>query len=343
MKGRYFFSSVTRISNLNDCNFTVKKLPKHEWATADYVVGEIITSPGCLRSIELTKGRMVEVADGDLVVGTFGKREATLEAVGDWQAITEDMKFDLMTSAGLFGKITSKSTFLSPTMSLNYQGHVFVDDKNSCMPDFVREVDNIPFTLPIVLLIGTSMSAGKTTAGKIIVRQLKQAGYKVIGAKLTGAARYRDVLSMGDAGADYIFDFVDIGLPSSICDPEHYRTLLHKLMSQMAHINADVLVAEAGASPLEPYNGSVAIEELEQHVRCTVLCASDPYAVVGVSSAFGRIPDIVAGGATNTAAGIALVEKLTHIKGLNLMKKDSIPELNKILSTCLGFNLKNHL
>ena len=187
------------------------------------------------------------------------------------------------------------------------------------------------------------MSAGKTTAGKIIVRQLKQAGYKVIGAKLTGAARYRDVLSIGDAGADYIFDFVDVGLPSSICEPENYRNLLRKLITQMARVNADVLVAEAGASPLEPYNGSVVIEELKQQVRCTVLCASDPYAVVGVSSAFDRKPDIVAGGAANTAAGIALVEKLTGIKGLNLMEKDSLPELNRILSECLGFSMKNRI
>ena len=34
----------------------------------------------------------------------------------------------------------------------------------------------------------------------------------VIGTKLTGAGRYRDILAMRDAGADYIFDFVDAGL-----------------------------------------------------------------------------------------------------------------------------------
>ena len=161
----------------------------------------------------------------------------------------------------------------------------------------------------------------------------------MIAAKLTGAARYRDVLNMGDAGADYIFDFVDTGLPTTVCDPESYREKLRTLTSQMAKIDADVLVAEAGASPLEPYNGSIAIEELEKQVRCTVLCASDPYAVVGVSSAFDRKPDIVAGGAANTSAGISLVEKLTGIKALNLLEKESIPELNRILAECLGFRM----
>ena len=107
----------------------------------------------------------------------------------------------------------------------------------------------------------------------------------------------------------------------------------------MAQVDADVLVAEAGASPLEPYNGSVAVEELQDRIRCTVLCASDPYAVVGVASAFDCKPDIVAGGAANTAAGIALVEKLTGMKALNLLEKQSIPSLNKILSKCLGLTM----
>lgn len=339
MKERYFFTSITRISNLEQCGFTIKKLPKTQWETEDYVTGEIITSPGCMRYIELPNGRMVEVADGDLVIGAFGLRAATLEAVGDWEAIADDNRFDLMTSAGLFGKITSKSIFLPPFMSLDYQGHVLSDGNKTRMSDFVPEKENLPLKLPVILIIGTSMSAGKTTSGKTIVRQLKQAGYKVIAAKLTGAARYRDVLNMGDAGADHIFDFVDAGLPSTVCDPESYRERLRTLISQIAKVPADVLVAEAGASPLEPYNGSIAIEELEKQVRCTVLCASDPYAVVGVSSAFNRKPDIVAGGATNTSAGIALVEKLTGIKGLNLLEKASIPELNRILAECLGFKM----
>ncbi len=339
MKERYFFTSITRISNLEECGFTIEKIPRSSWETGDYVAGEIITCPGCMRNIELPNGRMVEVADGDLVIGAFGLRAATLEAVGNWTAIAEDNRFDLMTSAGLFGKITSKSIFLQPFMSLDYQGHVLSNGKKTRLSDFVSHHEHLPLKIPVILIIGTSMSAGKTTSGKTIVRQLKQAGYKVIAAKLTGAARYRDVLNMGDAGADYIFDFVDAGLPSTVCEPEIYRNKLRNLLSRIAKIDADVLVAEAGASPLEPYNGSIAMEELEQQVRCTVLCASDPYAVVGVSSAFNRKPDIVAGGATNTSAGIALVEKLTGIKGLNLLEKESIPELNRVLGECLEFKM----
>jgi dethiobiotin synthetase len=79
------------------------------------------------------------------------------------------------------------------------------------MLDYAPQVPEREFDLPVVLLVGTSMSAGKTTSAKVIVRLLREAGLVVVGAKLTEAGRYRDILAMQDAGADYIFDFVDAG------------------------------------------------------------------------------------------------------------------------------------
>jgi hypothetical protein len=36
----------------------------------------------------MANGRIADQVEGDLVVGAFGVRKATLEAVGDWQSIT---------------------------------------------------------------------------------------------------------------------------------------------------------------------------------------------------------------------------------------------------------------
>jgi len=66
------------------------------------------------------------------------------------------------------------------------------------------------------------------------------------------------------------------------------------------------------------------------------LCASDPYAVAGVISAFRKRPDLVAGAAANTEAGIALVEKLCDLKALDLLDKRSAPDLRAILNRSLG-------
>ena len=175
------------------------------------------------------------------------------------------------------------------------------------------------------------MSAGKTTTSRIIIRELKKLGFKILGAKLTGAGRYRDTLTMGDAGADAIYDFVDVGLPSTVCDPEEYKNALIQLLSMMEQEQPDIAVFEIGASPLEPYNGATAIELLGRNIKSVVLCASDPYGVYGVMKAFKLKPDLVSGIATNTEAGVQLIEKLSGVRALNLMDPENRPEMIEII------------
>ena len=158
---------------------------------------------------------------------------------------------------------------------------------------------------------------------------------RVVGAKFTGAGRYRDTLSYGDAGAEAILDFVDAGLPSTVVSEQRFDEAMRYMLSRIAAVGPDVLLAEAGASPMEPYNGAIAIDALSEHVVFVVLCASDPYAVVGVQTAFGLRPDLITGPATNTTAGIALAEKLTQLPALNLMDPASLPALRKLLKKAL--------
>ncbi len=325
-----FFSSVTRISDLESRPFECRKLPHNDWATGDYVQCEVVGKPGPLYLVELPAGRMCQVFDGDQIIGAFGKRAATLEGAGDWERIGRDGSLHALTSAGLFGKATSVSPLLPPLMKLKYLGHAVRQDKVT-MSQFCSTKETTQFDLPVVLLIGTSMSSGKTTSGRVIVHELKQRGLKVTAAKLTGAARYRDVLSLGDAGADHIFDFIDVGLPSTVCEPDEFRVALNQLLARIADTGADILVAEAGASPLEPYNGSVAMEMLKNNIEMLVLCASDPYAVMGVQHAFGREPDLVCGPAANTESAVDLVQKLCGVRALNLLRRSARAELNQLL------------
>jgi hypothetical protein len=330
-----FFTSVTRISDLASTPFQVSPLEREHWDSGDYVIARVSGNRGCMNTLELPSGRMVEVMEDDRLVGTFGTRAATLEAVGDWRAIDATGELNALTAAGLFGKVTSLSPFLSAPMRLQYEGHALRDGHKLTMRASLAPIDIIDFDIPVILIVGTSMSAGKTTSGRIIVHLLSQMGLKVVGAKLTGAARYRDMLSFQDAGASAVFDFVDAGLPSSAVDEASYREALPYLLSLIARERPDVLVAEAGASPLEPYNGEIAKEMIRDHVRFKLLCAQDPYAVVGVQQAFRRRPDLVAGGAANTTAAIALVQKLSGLPALNLMDPASREDLAARLRVAL--------
>jgi hypothetical protein len=125
---------------------------------------------------------------------------------------------------------------------------------------------------------------------------------------------------------------MDVGLASTICPKKEYVAKLKKLLSLMAGTKADVAVVECGASPLEPYNGDIAISEIRDLVKCTILCASDPYAVYGVMKSFNVKPTITSGVATNTQAGIDLIQNLCGVEACNLLDPQSLPFLRKVLA-----------
>ena len=205
----YFFSSVTRNTDLWSRPFQVDPIPRDEWKTGDFVVGQVIGARNRLYQCETKTGRMANVVRGDRMIGALGMRAATLEGVGDWREIGSDGVMEALTSAGLFGKGTSLSPLLPDLVRMQYLGHVLREGSPLGMSDFVRIPEEKSFDIPVILLIGTSMSAGKTTAGQVIIRALKYLGHSVVAAKLSGAARDRDILTYRDSGAEAIFDFVD--------------------------------------------------------------------------------------------------------------------------------------
>ena len=327
---RLIFGSLTRISDLAEKPYDVEVLDRDLWATGDYVKAEVTGPVSELYRIEDQTGFMDPVEPGDLAIGAFGHREATLEGAGSWKDI-ENNKFHALTNACLFGRFTSLSPLLPKPISFRYVGHVMRDGKKLQMKDFALKSANDEFDVPTILLVGTSMSAGKTMTGRAACEILNGMGYTVTGAKLTGAGRYRDIMSFRDCGAKYIYDFVDVGLPSSVVSEDDYRAAIRPLLRHIASEKPDFLVCEAGASPLEPYNGAAAIDELGDSVAIKILCASDPYAVVGVRNAFGLKPDLVTGPATNTSSAIALVKKLTGAHGINIIDPEALPEFRQFL------------
>jgi len=62
-----------------------------------------------------------------------------------------------------------------------------------------------------------------------------------------------------------------------------------------------------------------------------VLCASDPYAVIGVMKAYGAEPDFVTGPASNTQAGLRLVEQLADVQALNILDRSVHPRIDALL------------
>jgi hypothetical protein len=325
------FTSMTRIADLDSPGHELAPRPPAEWATGDYVAAEVLDQAGG-RFVEAASGRPIELAEGDVVVGALGSRFATLELTGTWEDVVGDGIMHVLSGGGILGRLRSISTLIPDPPRVRYAGHVLRRGEKVTMMGSVRRAKEPgPFRAPVVLLTGTSMSAGKTSAAKVVIRRLKRMGQSVLGAKVTGAGRYRDVLAMKDAGADWILDFVDGGLPSTHCAEEVYREAMKTLLGRMAEVDADVAVVEIGASPLEPYNGAVATELLGERVALTILCASDPYSVAGAIAAYDARPDLVTGPTSNTEAGARLVARLTGLPTLDVRKKSDLPALEELL------------
>jgi hypothetical protein len=318
------YGSVCRISNLTDVDHEVKPRAIDRWQNGDYVVGRINERPSHEARIEAPEGRLIEPLEGEYVVGALGRRRATRGIVGDWEAIDDPSEpMHVIGGGGIIGQAKSVSPYLHSPIELSYEGHVHVDGESRNMADYVSLNDGPQFDTPVVLVLGTSMSSGKTMSARVIVRALTELGYEPWACKLSGSGRYHDIMSMKDAGAEAVFDFMDAGLPTTVVNEDRYRSATEQLLSHIEGESPDILVVEIGASPLEPYNGALAIERLQPNVVYSALTASDPYAVVGLLEAFDTPIDLVSGIATNTEAGRDLIQQLTDLKALNLQDESA--------------------
>jgi hypothetical protein len=328
-------ASLARIADFDRNPYDIRALDKSEWAAGDYVLAEVSGERSILYSVETCNGDMVPVQPRDQVIGVFGHREGTLEGVGSYLDVN-DGELHALTSAGLLGAFTSFSILLPRPMSLKYRGHLIRDGGKITMSQFAIQSNSLAYEVPTILIIGTSMSAGKTVTGQRACEILSAAGLAVVGTKLTGAGRYRDIASFKKAGAASIYDFVDAGLPSSLAPEAEFRAAIRPLLGHISAAHPDVVVVEAGASPLEPYNVGSAMDELGDNICCVILAASDPFAVVGVMQAFGIQPDLVTGLATSTSAAIRLVKKLTGVPALNVINRETMPAFREFLGQKLS-------
>lgn len=315
--------SLTRIADFDQSMPEFERRPRDTWRRGDYIAVEMLPGELDTYTVETPDGSAEEIVPGEVMVGALGTRAATLQVTGSWEEIGDELELHTLTRAGVLGKRTSAALESDPVADVAYLGHLVRDGKALNMADFVEPTEKRELEAPVILIIGTSMDSGKTVTGVAMVRELVAMGKKVVACKVTGVGRLKDTLAMKEAGAAAIADFVDVGLPSSVVPREEYAAALELLLSKVAAEEPDVVLIEAGASPLEPYRGDVAMEVLRDKVAFTVLCASDPYAVMGVMQAFNMTPDLVTGRCTATRAGIELIEKLVEVPAINVLDRET--------------------
>lgn len=285
------------------------------------VAVRVLNDKAHYNTLEDVHGRLRLVQKGDVVVGALGQRRALHGYEGRVpERVSPGTTLALLNLGGVVGECLSWHPAVGPPFAVEVLGQVLH------FPHFGRRegtpasvgagalaAADPPATLPpVVLVVGTSMDAGKTHCAAAVVHRLAREGRRVVGLKLTGVSLLRDVLLMRDAGARVVYDFTDAGFPSTT--PETVVAAARLLLAHAARAEVDAIVAESGDGILGPYGVRelLALDELRRATRALVLCAHDPPGAAFAHALlrdFGYSPTVVAGPLTDNGVGAGFVRE----------------------------------
>jgi len=228
--------------------------------------------------LQVSSGRRAQLYPGDEIVVCYGDRYAT----NQWEAVVPPTlePCDLVAAGGVAGKVLSRHassrrpTRLTPLGLLANERSGPINLRHHAL----SAQDQLPERLvPVVGVVGTSMDAGKTTAASALIRGLTLRGHRVAGIKLTGTGACGDYWEMGDAGATWVADFVDVGYVSTYrVAPTALVGILETLVWHAVSAGSDVIVAEIADGIAQSETAAlVCSEPFRRAVGAILLAASD--------------------------------------------------------------------
>ncbi|HEX8230340.1 MAG TPA: hypothetical protein VF826_13630 [Chloroflexia bacterium] len=305
---------------------------EHEVDVAEYVpaergtvlVVEALEEKAVYGELELRGGRMARIIKGDLIAGVLGERQALKGFVGSIPAhIEPGDTLHILNMGGVIGVCSSANSDFGTPLQVRVIGSVMHDGQPAnIMDNAVPWQKSLRESAPIILVSGTCMNAGKTTAACEIVRELTSRGYRVAAAKLAGVATQRDLLNMQDHGAVCALSFSDAGLPSTTRTDSCLVPAAKGVLSALSACNPDAIVVEFGDGIMGHYGVDILLRdrELMSHVRAHILCANDLVAAWGglrYLEEMGVSVDCVSGPATDNSAGVDYITVHFNIDAAN--------------------------
>ena len=162
----------------------------------------------------------------------------------------------------------------------------------------------------MILVVGTSMNAGKSTVAASLCWALTTMGHNVRASKLTGTASLREILQMSDAGARSVSDFSYLGYPSThlLAERELLR-IFDTLDLKIANNPRNHWIVEVADGLLQRETALLlASPLLRDRVDRLILCATDSFGALGaiqtLSDRYGLVPDAVSGLIANSPLGV---------------------------------------
>jgi Domain of unknown function (DUF1611_C) P-loop domain len=209
----------------------------------DLILGRVLTV-GQHGRIQLTEGRPATLYPGDLIVMPCGARYAPDQFEGLAEIDAEGC--DMLAGGGCLGRMIWRHDKMKAPTRVQPLGRL-TNAIGSALTtaDFALPQPAQAAKIPLIVVIGTSMNSGKTTATVALTHGLTRAGFATAALKGTGTGSFGDVNDYADAGAAFVGDFTDAGMVTTYLEPlERVKAGIETLLAAAEAQGATVAVME---------------------------------------------------------------------------------------------------
>jgi len=304
-------------------------------AAGTVVACRVLNAKRTYNTLEDVHGRNLALHPGDVIAGALGHRNALYGYSGrvpEHVAVGDELQ--LLNLGGVIGTGAVASPTNGDPFRLEVLGSVLEFPylatrvgvpaniaRAALSPGEFPDPEDLP---PLVVLVGTCMDAGKTTAAAALIHEWSHGGTHVAAGKLTGVSLRRDVLEMRDCGAHPVGLFTDFGVVTT--DESNAVPAAHGLIAHLAEAQPEVIVLEMGDGLLGTYGvrSLLADERISAATRAIVVCAQDPVGAHGAQrilrEEYGFETDLFSGRVTDTPVGLSFCRDELGVAAWNALR-----------------------
>jgi len=287
-----------------------------------------VTGIGHHARLELPEGRRSRLYEGDEIVVAYANRYAPDQFEAE---VPDDLgECHLVAAGGIAARMLSKNAKTRNPTRIRPLG-LLADLYGMRLNVNDWRIDSGPFPKPlppVIVVAGTAMNAGKTTAAVRLIRGLVRAGKRVGAAKVTGTGAGGDYWQMKDAGACEVVDFTDAGYASTYqLAPQEIEKVFLRLLSHLGSLKTDVIVVEVADGVLQAETATLlASQGFSYYCDKLIFAASDAMgAVAGVQWLQSKGLNVHAVSGALTASPLAVRETSTAL-GLPVLSKQGLSD-----------------
>lgn len=298
------------------------KFDDHAPIIGDLLYGKVIQK-GQHEDLENKHGRIHSLNTDTKAIFVMGNRYAPDFYEGFVPEQTETT-LDLLARSGLVGKMKNRNDTVQEPTKIKFLGYV-VDEEGKVLNTRDFPLINPKGTVKkeersrMIVVIGTSMNAGKSFTAAAICWALSSQGKEVRASKITGTASLKDILRMEDAGAKIVNDFTYLGWPSTyMVDEEDLMSIFDKIDLKYANDPEKYWVVEV-ADGLLQREVSILLknQRFRDRIDKLVLAGRDSLSVLGglsfLKEEYKLTPDAISGVCTSSPLFVEEFKTLTTV------------------------------